>query len=101
MQCSSRVVSAGGEAAVDNQAVPCDEGRPAGTQPQNGVGHLFDPTDTPDGMQGTSSSLLEPRALVNRSTISVSITAGLTALMRIPCADTPKRPFSLGRSPRV
>ena len=55
--------------------------------PQNGVRHLFDPTDTPDGMQGDKLFLVEPMASVNRSTISVSITAGLTALMRTPCAE--------------
>src|SRR5437867_11089248 len=44
--------SASGEPAVDNQTVPGHKRRPAGTQTQNGAGHLFDPTNTPDGMQG-------------------------------------------------
>ena len=57
-----RVVSAGSESPVDNQAMPGDERRPARTQPQHGFANFLDPADATDGMQRSKIFLVHTHA---------------------------------------
>ena len=76
-----------GESSIDNKAVPGHEGRFLGAQPEHGFGYFLHPPEPPDRMQWRELFFFILKPSASRSTISVSITAGLTALIRIPFAE--------------
>ncbi len=79
--------SAGGKSAVDDHTVAGHKRRLIRTHPENGFGHFLDPTDAPDGMKSGKIILFHIHAIGEPIDHLGAITAGLTALMRMPCAE--------------
>src|SRR6266436_1239714 len=61
--CKSAATSASGESAVDNQIVSRHKRRLTRAQPQNGLSHLLDATDTTDRMESSKIILLHIHAI--------------------------------------